>query len=127
MNYKVVFVLNAIVAIAFGVAFLFVPNTSLDFFGVDKYEATLLMTQFFGTELVAVGLLLWFAKNATDASLQRQLGWAQFISLFLGLAVNVIGVSKGVIRVNGWITILVYVILALLYGFMLFLKPRMKE
>jgi hypothetical protein len=45
----------------------------------------------------------------------------------IGLVVNVIGVASSVIRANGWITIVVYVLFAFLYGFMIFLKPRMKE
>ena len=127
MSYKALFVLNAIVAIVFGAAFLFVPTMSLGFFGTDTYKATVLVAQFFGTELIAVGLLLWFAKDVADAGIQRKLGWAQLIGLLLGLVVNVIGAANGVISRNGWITILVYAVLVLLYGFMLFLKPKMKE
>ena len=129
MSYKVLFVLNALVALVFGVAFLVVPTRALEFFGTETYASTVLMTQFFGTGLIMAGLLLWSVRDVADAKIQRGLGWAQFISLVVGLVVNVIGISpaSGVIRLNGWITILVYVVLALFYAFMIFLKPRMKE
>ena len=129
MSYKVLFVLNALVALVFGVAFLVVPTRSLEFFGTETYEATVLMTQFFGTGLISAGLLLWSVRDVADTKIQRGIGWAQLISLIVGLVVNVIGISpaSGVIRLNGWITVIVYVVLALCYAFMLFMKPKMKE
>lgn len=129
MGYKFLFVLNALVALALGLVFLVIPTRALDFFGTETYASTVLVSRFFGTALVALGLVLWFAKDVADESAQRGLGIALLVSSVLGLIVNVIGVSpaSGVIRVNGWITIVVYVLFALGYAFMLFLKPKMKE
>ena len=129
MNYKFLFVLNALFSFLIGLVFLFVPARAMAFFGAETYASTLLVARFFGTSLVAIGLLLWFAKDAADENVQKGMAWALFISSILGLIVNVIGVSpaSGVIRANGWITIIVYVLFALGYAFMLFLRPRMKE
>jgi len=121
------FVITAVVALVFGVAFLVVPEMTFQQFGVDTYASTLLAGRFFGSALVEVGLILWFVKGVDDAATQRGLGIALLISLILGLIVNVMGVVAGTIRTNGWITILIYVLLALGYAFMLFLKPKMKE
>lgn len=126
MSYKVLFVLNAFVAVVVGAAFLFVPDRVLEFFGTDSYASTVLVARFFGTAMIALGLVVWFAGNA-DPSVQKGMGWALFIGSLLGLVVNIFGVSKSVIRANSWITIIVYVLFTLLYGFMLFLRPRMKE
>jgi hypothetical protein len=35
--------------------------------------------------------------------------------------------GRAVIRSNGWIAIIIYVLFALAYAFMLFLKPKMRE
>ena len=126
MSYKVLFVLNALVAVALGAALLFVPDSVLGYFEADLYASTLLVGRFFGSAMVALGLVVWFAKDA-DGAVQKGMAWALFISAILGLIVNVLGVSGGAIRANSWITIVVYVVFALLYGFMLFLKPKMKE
>ena len=126
MSYKILFVLNALVAVIVGAAFLFVPDRMLGLFETDAYAATVLMARFFGSAMVALGLVLWFAMGA-DANVQKGMGWALFISAILGLVVNVLGIANGVIRSNGWITVIVYVLFALLYAFMLFLQPRMKE
>jgi len=129
MSYKFLFVLNALVSVVLGAVFLIVPSRALDFFGTETYAATLLVARFFGSALVAVGLVLWFAKDAAEESIQKGMGIALLVSSVLGLIINVIGVSpsSGVIRSNGYITIIVYVLFALGYAFMLFLKPKMKE
>ena len=129
MNYKFLFVLNALVSLLLGFALLIVPTRAMEFFGTETYASTLLVARFFGTALIAIGLLLWFAKDAADEGVHKGLAWALFISAVLGLIVNVIGVSpaSGVIRANGYITIIVYILFALGYAFMLFLKPKMKE
>ena len=130
MSYKVLFILNAAVALAFGLALLFVPATVLGLFGVtENYVSTLLVARFFGTAMFALGLVLWFAKDASDEAVQKNLGAALLISSVIGLVVTIIGMtgSRAVIRSNGWIAVLIYVLFALGYGFMLFLKPRMKE
>jgi len=129
MNYKVLFVLNSLVSFVVGLMFMLFPSRVMEFFGAETYASTLLVGRFFGTALVALGLLLWFAKDAADEGVQKGMAWALFISSVLGLIVNIIGVSpaSGVIRTNGWITIIIYVLFALGYAFMLFLKPKMKE
>ena len=128
MNYKLLFVLNAIVVLVVGVAFLFVPMTMLDLFGAEKYVIAKTLGQFFGSAMIALGLLLWFVKDVEDDKMQKGMGYALFASSLIGLIVDIIAVGvDGVIRNYGWITILVYVLFALGYGFMLFMKPKMKE
>ncbi len=129
MSYKLMFILNALVTLAFGIGFLVMPPTVLGYFGTEARVAEQLIARFFGSALLTLGLVLWFAKDVADATIQRGMGIALFIGSLVGLVVTVIGISpaSGVIRANGWQAVLLYVIFALGYGFMLFLKPRMKE
>ena len=129
MSYKILFVPNALVAIVVGLALLFVPAIGLDQFGTEKYAATLFVARLFGLATFTIGLLLWFAKDIPDVNIQKQMGVVMFVSSIIGLVVAVIGVSpaSGVVRINGWIPIVLFALSALGYGFMLFLKPRMKE
>jgi hypothetical protein len=127
MSYKLLFVLNALVAFVFGVAFLVVPTMALQQFGVDEYASTRLVLQFFGTSLLTVGLLAWFAKNISDEAVQKGMILALFIGSLAGLVMSVIGMAAGAVRTLGWLAIVIYGVFALGYAFLLFLKPRMKE
>lgn len=126
MSYKVLFVLNAIVAVAAGLVLLFVPTAGLGQFNMDARVTEVFLTRVVGAALSSLGIVLWFAKDADDA-VQRNLGMGSLAGAVLGLVVTLMGVIGGTIRVNGWIPIVVFVLFALGYGFMLFLKPRMKE
>jgi hypothetical protein len=129
MSYKILFVLNALIALVCGLGFLFVPAMVLDIFGTEKYEATLFAARLFGMAVFTLGLLLWFAKNIPDVNIQKQMAWALFVSSLVGLVLAILGVSSasGVIRANGWVPIVFFAVSGLGYAFMLFLKPRMKE
>jgi peptidoglycan/LPS O-acetylase OafA/YrhL len=129
MSYKLMFILNAIVAFAIGAAFLFVTATTLRYFGTETRVPELLLGRFFGSAMLTLGLFLWFAKDAAEESVQKNMALALLIGAVVGLIVTVIGISpaSGVIRSNGWVAIMVYVVIALGYVFLLFLKPRQKE
>lgn len=127
MTYRILFVLNAIVTFLFGVAFLFVSSMALKQFGVDNYASTTLMTQFFGTAMLALGIVLWFAKDIAEPSTQRGVGIALLLGALAGLVVTIIGTTAGTLRSFGWIAMLIYGLFALGYAYLIFLMPRVRE
>ena len=124
MNYRIMFLINAFIAILLGLSFLVVPGRILGQFGVDEYAATLLISQFFGTAMLGLGLLLWFAKDVADANLQKGMGIALLVGTVAGLLITVMGTTSGVLRTNWWIAMVVYAILGGAYAYLLFQKPN---
>lgn len=124
MNFRIMFLLNALIAVVLGLAFLAAPGRVLGQFGVDEYAATKLITQFFGTALLALGLLLWFAKEVREANLQKGMGVALLAGAAAGVFISVSGILAGVVRSNGWIAVIVNVVLGLAYAYLGFLRPR---
>ena len=128
MGYRILVVINALLVILLGLALLVVPSMVLRQFGSEARIPELLLARFFGAALVTIGLILWFAKDLGDEHVQKNIGLALLIGAVLGLIVTVLGVfSASVIRSNGWIAMLVPALFALGYGFLVFLKPRIKE
>ena len=126
MSYKTLFLINSFIAFLLGAAFLFVPSRAIDQFGVDNYASTKMVAQFFGTAMVALGLLLWFAKDIPSETVQRGMAIALLVGAVAGLVVTLIGATSGILRANGWMAILVYVLFGLGYAFLVFMQPRMK-
>jgi hypothetical protein len=124
MNYRIMFLINALIAVLLGLGFLVVPDKILDQLGVDGYAATKLISQFFGTAMLGLGLLLWFAKDVTDTNLQKGMGIALLVGALAGLLITVMGTTSGVLRANWWMALVVYAILGLAYGYLLFQKPK---
>jgi hypothetical protein len=124
---KILFMLSAAVAALLGLALVFAPAATLSQFGVETRVAELHMGRFLGAALASLGILLWFAKDASEENVQRNMGYAMLAGTVLALFVTVIGVTMdGVLRSLGWVVILVEVAFALGYVFVLFLQPRMK-
>ncbi len=124
MNYRIMFMVNAFIADLLGLGLLAVPGRILGQFGVDEYAATRLISQFFGAAMLALGLLLWFAKDVSEANLQKGMGIALLVGALAGLAITVLGTTSGVLRANWWIALVVYAILGLVYVYLLFQKPK---
>ena len=131
MSYKFLFVLNAVIAVVAGLLFLFVPDMGLEYFQTEGRAPELFIARFFGMALLALGLVIWFIKDISDESVQKGLGVSMFVGSVVGTVLSILGMSGvegfGVLRVNGWIPLVVFGFGVLLYGFMLFLKPKMKE
>lgn len=124
MNYRKMFLVNALISVLLGLGFLVVPGRILGQFGVDGYAATKLLSQFFGTAMLGLGLLLWFAKDVTEQNLQKGMGIALLVGAMAGLVTTVVGTAAGILRANWWIAVVVYAILGLAYAYLVFVKPR---
>ncbi len=125
MSYKILFIVNAIVVFAFGLLLLVAPNTGLSLFNMDARVTEAFLTRVLGAALVSLGLVLFFAGNAEEA-VQRFLGMAALAGAVLALIVTLIGVAgNGPVRQNGWIPILVALLFAAAYVFVIFIQPRM--
>ena len=124
MNYRIMFLINAFIAVLLGLGFLVLPDRILGQFGVDGYAATKLLSQFFGTAMLGLGLLLWFAKDVTEANLQKGMGIALLVGAAAGLIITIMGTTSGILRANWWLAMIVYAILGLANAYLVFLKPK---
>ena len=127
MNYKLMFIINALVVLVFGVGYLLVPTMVLKQFGTETTVPVQMVARFFGSAMLALGLLLWFSKDISDENVQRNFGYALLASSVIGLILAVYGSasSHAVIRTNAWLPIVLYALFGLGYGYLVFLKPRM--
>jgi hypothetical protein len=125
MNYQRMFSVNALIAVLLGLGCLVVPSRVLGQFGVDGYAATKLVSQFLGTAMLALGLLLWFAKDVSNANLQKGMGITLLAGAVAGLALTIAGAASGVLRTNWWIVAVIYIVSGLAYGYLVFGKPNL--
>jgi hypothetical protein len=126
MNYRIMFILNAIVVVLFGAFFLILPQTALALFGTEVYVSNLFLARFFGGAMLMSGIFIWFLKDAFDQKTQKTLGITLLAGSVGGFVLSLIGMtSAGVIRSNGWILLVITVVFSLGYAFLLFLQPQM--
>lgn len=123
MKLSNLFVVNAILALVYGISFVLAPTIVLSLYGMTQGISEALAGQYFGVALIAIGLLTWFARNVADPDAQRAIIRALLISDVIGVIVSLLGTLSGVMNALGWSAVGIYLFLTLGYGYFQFMKP----
>lgn len=122
MNIKNLFMINAIVALVFGVVFVLIPEQALAQYGITMPKAGLLMARLFGAALLAIGVVSWFAQSmGSDA--QSGIMLAIIVGNGAGFIVSLLAQLDKVPNNLGWSTVAIYLLLGLGFAYFKFMKP----
>jgi hypothetical protein len=126
MKLKHLFIINAIIALAYAFGELLIPKTvfSLYFAAETPTAETLLTARYFGWGLLAVGLICAFAVNAPPSEARQAIVKALFIADVVGLIVSLMGILSGTFNALGWSAVVIYVFLSAGFGYFWFIKPE---
>jgi hypothetical protein len=127
MKLKVLFIITAIVAIVFGVIFVIIPAQLYSLYGVESGAGLNYMGQLFGAALIAIGLVSWQSRNAADSDARKAIIFSFFIADGIGFVVALIGQLNEVVGSLGWLTVALYFLLSLGFGYFQFFKPSSSE
>jgi hypothetical protein len=111
MTVKTYLIINAILGILYGLAFVLMPTSSLAIYGVAPQPNAILNFQFFGSALLSIGLVLWFAKDFRDWEAVRKILIAVLVGDVVGLVINLRGTFLGLSNAMSWSSTIVYVLL----------------
>lgn len=117
-------IISTFIAGPFGVGFVLLPEGLFSLYGVTSSPQLNYTGQLFGGCLIMVAVLAWGARNATDSVALRAIVLSFFIGDAIGFCVALIAQLGGIVNALGWSTVLIYLLLALGYGYFQFLKPE---
>ena len=122
MTYKNVTTVASVAAFIFGLGFIFMPAQLTGFYNVTLNEGGLFIGQLFGAALFGYGVLNWFGRHFSDEQAQQGLANANLAGDTLGFIFALLGQLSGNTGVNalGWSTVLIYLLLALGFGYLRF-------
>ena len=123
MKIKTLMIINAIIAIVFGVALVIIPGQFLSLYGPLPDEPLKYTGQLFGAALIGFALLTWTARNATDSDARKAIVFALFVADGVGFIVALIGQLSNVLNQIGWSTVVIYLLLTIGWGYFQFSKP----
>jgi hypothetical protein len=127
MSIKTLMIINAIIAIVYGVAFVILPGQILSLYGLSPDEPLKYTGQLFGAALIGFALLTWRARNATDSDARKAIVFALFVADGIGFIVALIGQLNNVLNQLGWSAVVIYLFLTLGWGYFQFSKPASSE
>lgn len=124
MKVKTMMIIKAVVCLVLGLPILVLPNLIYNIFGVTLDAGGQLTARQYGSSLIGILLITWFARNA-DQSKAR---WAIILGLlvydFAGFVVSLIAVLTGVLNPLGWLVVVLYLLIALGFGWLLLKNPK---
>jgi hypothetical protein len=116
--------LAGLLALAFGLGFLFAPARVLSLYGVAADPAVVLMARFFGSALVQLGLVLYLIRDVSDPVTRRGVVLGSFLGSLAGFVVSLTAQFWGLTNSFGWSTVAIYGVLLLGYGSFVFGRPQ---
>ena len=117
------FVINAVIAGLFGLAFVFAPAQLLAQYGLVIGAGFSVVAQLFGAALIGYAILTWLCRKASASDARRAIVLALFISDGVAFVLALIAQLKGLVNSLGWSTVAIYLLLAIGFAYFHFAKP----
>jgi hypothetical protein len=116
--------LAGLLALAFGIGFLFAPARVLSMYGVAAEPTVALMARFFGSALVQLGLVFYLIRDVSDPTTRRGVVLGSFLGSLAGFVVSLTAQFWGLVNSFGWSSVAIYGLLLLGYGSFVFGRPQ---
>lgn len=124
MKFKTLMIIKAVVCLFFGVLILAVPEFTYSLFGLTLTAAGVVTARQYGASLVGNLMITWFARNAKESDARFAIILGLFLYDAIGFIVWLIGVLAGLMNTLGWAIVVLYLLLALGFGYFLIKKPQ---
>ena len=124
MSYRLMFIINAVVAAAAGLALLVSPVSLFNFFNMAGGGDTVghvLLARFYGGTLIVIAALLWFLQDSHKETMKTE-SFAMMVLSLIGAVMMVMELTSKtpILRAYGWIILLIYLALAAGYAYLVF-------
>ena len=108
-----------IVEAIFGVGFLFVPTLMMDPTGVTLDETSITFARLFGSLLIGIPVLLFFARKSASSEFKRGVVYCIFTYLLASTIILLITQLKGLMNAMGWSIVILHLVFMLWFGYYL--------
>jgi FtsH-binding integral membrane protein len=112
MKVRQFFAVGGLVAMVFGLAFLIGPQASLQMYGVETQPHNLMQARYFGSTLLAFGLILWLARNTRDEVAIRAMLIAGVLGNLVGALISLLAVMNRLQGPMAWGSVAIYTVFA---------------
>lgn len=120
MKLKYVLMVNAVIALVFGIPFVVAADQSMQVYGLSMCTDGLGLVRYYGGSLVFTGLLAWLMKDTQEVAAQRNLCLSLVIGCVIGCCVALYNQLAVAILGLVWLTVAIYAAFALIYGYFWF-------
>ena len=113
----------AVIAFVFGLAFILVPVQTMSMYGETLDVGGQWVGRYLGSAFIGIAVVNWFARNAAQNGAKSAIVLGFFVLSITGLIVAVLHGLYGSGNALVWSTVVIYLFLALGFGYFQFTKP----
>ena len=122
MNLRTFLISASILALVYAAGLILMPAFMNSTYGFGGSGSEILLSRFFGVELLVLGLITWLAKDMTGSSV-RPIIIGSLIGNAVGSIVALMGTMSGVMNAAGWSAVAIYLLLTLGFAYFQFMAP----
>jgi len=111
MDARLYLTIASIIAILYGIAFVLLPGNTILLFGGPPEVHVTLNLQFFGSGLLGLGVIGWFARDFRDWDAVRGVLIGYAIVDVIGGLINIWATMQGLLNSLAWSSTAVYALL----------------
>ena len=123
MKLSTLMVINAVVALVFGIAFVLAPAQTGSLYGVTADAPLEYVAQLMGAAFIGFGVLAWLASHVAESGARRAIVLALLVNDAIGFVVALIRQLGGAVNAFGWLNVAIYLLLAWGFAYFQFAKP----
>ena len=124
MKLRTLFMINFFIALFFGLGCAIFAVPLIQLYGLAANEAAIWTTRLVGGSILGFSALMWFGANTASAEARRVIAFALFVQDIVGLVASMEIQLGGNINVLGWSNPILYLLLALGYGYFAFIAKE---
>jgi hypothetical protein len=118
------FIVYLIVEAIFGLGFLFVPGLLMNPMGVTLDETSTTFARMFGSLIISIPVLLFFARKSASSEFKRGVVYSIFIYLLASTIILLITQVKGLMNAMGWSIVILHLVFMLWFGYYLIKRVK---
>lgn len=120
MKVNTLMIVNAVVAVLFGLGFVLSPGGVVGLYTTETGATLEFLAQLLGGAFLGIGVITWAARNAPDSEARRAILLGLFVGNAVGCVLALIAQVGGVVNALGWSTVVIYLLLAVGFGYFRF-------
>ena len=122
MSRRTFLTIAALLALGYAAGLILIPAFMNSTYGFGSSDSEILLSRFFGVELLVLGVVTWLAKDLTGAMV-APLITGNLIGNAVGAIIALMGTLGGVMNAVGWSAVAIYIFLTLGFAYFQFMAP----
>lgn len=122
MNLRIFLIISAVLALGYGIGLILMPAFMDSMYGFGTSPSELLLSRFFGVELLVLGVISWQERDYTLEN-ASPLILGSLIGDAIAAIFAILGTLNGVMNSMGWLVFALYFFLTLGFAYFQFMKP----